>query len=203
METRAQPSVDIVVPAGEYHAVLVARGQTLRIIDVEGQQCADFAAFNLNHAHEKLSCVFTKSTNGVWKIGKGHTLISDLWNPMFVITEDTVGVHYFTGGFCSEESNHARFGVRGTRNCRDNLAMAIAPFGLEKFEVWPDCSPTFFMNVDYLPDGRQVLGEPLSKPGDYVELRVEMDCLFALSACPQDKNACNGFRPTPLRLIVK
>jgi uncharacterized protein YcgI (DUF1989 family) len=80
--------------------------------------------------------------------------------------------------------------------------MAIEPFGLERFEVWPDCSPTFFMNVDYLPDGRQVLGEPLSKPGDYVDMRVEMDCLFALSACPQDKNICNGFRPTPLRLSV-
>jgi uncharacterized protein len=199
----AGPRVDVVIPPGEYYATLVARGQTVRIVDVEGKQCADWAAFNLNQPPEKLSCVYTKTLNRAWQIGKGHIIYSDLCNPMFEITEDTVGVHTFFGGFCSEELNYVRYGVHGTRNCRDNFALAVAPYGIAKRDVWPDCSPTFFMYVADLPDGKQETREPLSKAGDYVEMAVRMDCLLAISNCPQDRNPCNGFSPSSLRLIVR
>jgi uncharacterized protein YcgI (DUF1989 family) len=46
------------------------------------------------------------------------------------------------------------------------------------------------------------LQEPLSKPGDYIDLKAEMDCILAISNCPQDRNPCNGFNPTPLQIIV-
>lgn len=200
---RNEPGIDVVIPPREYHAVLVSRGQIVRIVDVEGKQCADWAAFNLNDPHEKLSCVYTRTLNGAWKIGKGHVIYSDLCNPMFEMTEDTVGVHTFAGGFCSEELNYVRYGIRGTRNCRDNFAMAVEPYGLAKHEVWPDCSPTFFMHVAELPDGRQETREPTSKAGDYVEMAVRMDCLLVISNCPQDRNPCNGFSPSPLRLVVQ
>ena len=42
----------------------------------------------------------------------------------------------------------------------------------------------------------------LSKPGDHVELRAEMDVLAVISNCPQTRNPCNGFNPTPIRIIV-
>jgi uncharacterized protein YcgI (DUF1989 family) len=34
--------------------------------------------------------------------------------------------------------------------------------------------------------------EPLTKPGDYVVLRAEMDLVIAFSACPQDILPING-----------
>ncbi len=43
-----------------------------------------------------------------------------------------------------------------------------------------------WMNIPVHPDGRIEWGAPLSKPGDYVVLRAEMDVVIALSACPQD-----------------
>jgi uncharacterized protein YcgI (DUF1989 family) len=43
---------------------------------------------------------------------------------------------------------------------------------------------------------------PLSKAGDYIEFHAEMDCLVAMTACPQDQNACNGYRITPLQVDV-
>ena len=43
-------------------------------------------------------------------------------------------------------------------------------------------------------DGIQWL-EPVSKPGDYVILRAEMECIVAMSACPQDMIPINGGNP--------
>lgn len=48
------------------------------------------------------------------------------------------------------------------------------------------------MNIPVAKDGATSWGEPLSKPGDYVVLRAEMDCIVAMSACPQDMLPING-----------
>lgn len=60
----------------------------------------------------------------------------------------------------------------------------------------------FFMNVPVGSDGALAITEGLSRPGDYVDLRAEIDVLVALSNCPQIYNPCNGGRPTPIRVVV-
>jgi uncharacterized protein len=42
----------------------------------------------------------------------------------------------------------------------------------------------------------------ISPPGGMVDLRAEMDVLCVLSNCPQLNNPCNGFAPTPIRVLV-
>ena len=56
--------------------------------------------------------------------------------------------------------------------------------GLEPPEV---PSPlNLWMNIPVDQQGRTSWGEPVSKVGDYVVLRATMDCIIAMSACPQD-----------------
>jgi uncharacterized protein YcgI (DUF1989 family) len=38
--------------------------------------------------------------------------------------------------------------------------------------------------------------------GDHIHLRADMDVWVAISNCPQDKNAANGFNPTSLKVVV-
>ena len=121
---------------------------------------------------------------------------------MFTIVEDKIGLHYSGGGFCSEEVNYIRYNVRNTRNCADNLTMAFGPYGIRREDFDFDCCFNMFMNLTFEPDGFMKLQEPLSKPGDYVDLRAEMDCIIGISNCPQDRNPCNGFNPTPLQIQV-
>jgi uncharacterized protein YcgI (DUF1989 family) len=52
------------------------------------------------------------------------------------------------------------------------------------------------------PDGSYEIQEPDSRRGDFIDLRAEMDLFVAISNCPQERNPCNGFNPTPLRVIV-
>ena len=42
---------------------------------------------------------------------------------------------------------------------------------------------------------------PESKAGDYVDFTADINVLVAMSNCPQERNICNGFRPTPMRVI--
>jgi uncharacterized protein len=85
-------------------------------------------------------------------------------------------------------------------NCRQNCADAMAPYGLTYARV-PDAH-NCFMNVEVGTDGGFVVKEPVSRAGDYLDLRVLMDAIVAVSACPQDMNETNGFNPTDLELVV-
>ena len=194
--------LDQVIPAREYASLTLRRGETLRVIDVEGKQVADLVALSATDKGEKLSCVYSNVLNGTWKLTKGHTIFSNRANPMFLIAEDKVGLHYSGGGFCTEEVNYIRFKVRPTRNCADNLTKAFSSFGIQRSDFDFDCCFNIFMNLLFQPDGSLKLAEPLSKPGDYIDLKAKMDSTIAISNCPQDRNPCNAFNPTPLQIVV-
>jgi len=51
-------------------------------------------------------------------------------------------------------------------------------------------------------DGKIGIHEPLSKAGDFIDLRAETDLLVAISSCPQERNPCNAYTPTRLRVVV-
>ena len=59
------------------------------------------------------------------------------------------------------------------------------------------------MTVPVQPDGTMGIVDGRSKPGDYVELRAESRVLAVVSNCPQTRNPCNGFNPTPIRVMVR
>lgn len=191
---------DEIIPAREYTAFTLRWGDFLRIMDVEGKQVPDLICFNSKNLEEKVNYENTKLLNETYNPTVGHIYYSDDCTPMMTVIADTVRIHYPSGAFCSEELNLRRYGIPHTRNCRDNLAMAVAPWGIPKHEL-PGAFGVF-MNVAYHPGGRFEIVEPTSKPGDYIDLRAEMDLLVAISNCPQEHNPCNGFNPTPLRLIV-
>jgi uncharacterized protein len=191
-----------VIPARGYGAFEVQRGQIVRIVDVEGQQVPDILVYNRHNLKECLSTGYSLSLNKAQNLTTGHTLYSIDCNPLATIVADTVGRHFWGGGFCSEPLNVARFGDPGIGNCRDNLAAALAPYGLAKDDITDGCCLNLFMNLGPRPDGGYGVDLPFSRAGDYLEMRAEMDLLLAISACPQDRNACNAFNPTPIGVVI-
>ena len=173
-----------------------------RIIDIEGKQCADLICFKLDDLKERSSCINTTVINNTWRITKGHSIFSQRANKMLTIVDDKAGMHHFLGGYCTAERNYYWHKEKGTRNCRDNLIMAIEPYGLTGNDFNEDTCASLFMNLTPEPDGSFNIREPLSKPGDYIEFCPEMDILAGISACPVDRNPCNGFNPTPIGVIV-
>jgi uncharacterized protein YcgI (DUF1989 family) len=189
-----------VIPPKEYLGLELRRGQVLRIVDVEGKQVPDLVCFKLDDPTEKLSCNNSRLIQKRWLLTTGNSLFSDEGNEMLTIVADTVGIHHASGGCCNEGANFRRYGVRGSRNCRENLALAATPIGITQKDIPGAFCP--FMKVVQYDDGRYEIEEPDSRAGDYLDLRADMDVFVAISNCPQELNPCNGFNPTPLKVIV-
>ena len=190
---------ETIAPAAHFAAEL-RKGQVLRIVDMEGQQVADLIAFNSQNKSEMLSVMNTINLNKQVFPRVGYVLYSDEANAMLTIIADTCGVHDMLAGACSRFTNQRRYGVKETRNCRDNLAEAVKPYGIG----WKDVpfNMNVFMNCPIGTDGNWSIQVPRSKAGDYIDFRAEMDVIAAFSNCPQIYNACNAFRLKPLRAII-
>lgn len=187
------------IEARGHLAFAMYAGQVCRVVDVEGKQVADLICFDLHDRTDKLSVNNTALLNGTHRAAVGQHLYSTRATVLMTIERDTCGVHDLLAGSCSEGTNRLRYGVRGTPNCRSNFEAALAPYGISPSEV--PYSFNAFMNVPVTDQGMSIQ-EPTSQPGDYIDLRADRDLLVAISNCPQERNPCNGFRPTALDLIV-
>jgi urea carboxylase-associated protein 1 len=195
---------DHVVPAGEPFLLEIARGQTVRIVDLEGNQAVDTLFFNAHEYSERYSAVDTIRQQGALYLTTGTTLRSTAGRAMLTIIADTCGRHDTLGGACAAESNSVRYGrhTLHMHSCRDNFLLAIARSGLPLEKRDLTCNINFFMNVPVTPAGKLTFEDGISAGGKYVELRAEMDVLCLISNCPQLNNPCNAYNPTPIRLLV-
>lgn len=191
---------EVIAPGG-YWSGVIPKGATLRLVDIEGRQAVDFLCYNAADPSDRYCAADTMKIPGQLFVGKGTKLYSDMGNVLFTVIEDTCGRHDTIGGCCSRESNLVRYGVKDGPNCRDNFLKGLAKFGLGKKDIVANLN--FFMYVPITAEGGMAIVDGLSKPGDYVELRAEMDVLVALSNCPQMNNPANGYNPTPIRVGVK
>ena len=142
-------------------AFTVDRGQTVRVVDVDGQQVADFVCFRRPDTSEKLSVHNTALIQGTIHISTGHLLLSDRCGTLMTITADTCGLHDLLAGSCSEGTNRWRYGVADTPNCRSNFEAALRPFGIPLKEV--PYSFNIFMNVP-IGDGKIGIRSPSPRP---------------------------------------
>jgi urea carboxylase-associated protein 1 len=194
-----------VVPAGDYWIHKVEAGQVFRIVDLEGNQAADTLFYSAADPAERYSAVDTIREQGNVYLSVGTKLISTAGNPMLEIVADTVGRHDTLGGACSTESNTVRYALekKCMHACRDSYLLAVAEheeFGLTKRDITHNIN--FFMNVPVTPDGGLTFADGVSGPGEYVEMRAEMDVIVLISNCPQLNNPCNAYNPTPIEVLV-
>ena len=94
-----------------------------------------------------------------------------------------------------------RFGRNNDgKGCQGNCEAELAKHRLGPKDVVANVD--FFMYVPVQGSGDVAIAPGISKPGDYVDLRAEMDVLAALSNCPEARNEAAGRNPTPIRAIV-
>lgn len=175
-------------------------GQRLRITDLEGQQVADIIAFTWPGLEDRLWPSTTIRLNGTVYLTTGHILYSELSRPLLTITHDTCGRHDILAGSCNAHIDKVRYGVEDHRGCVENFMEATAAWGLKRSDI--PMSFNVFMNCPVEPDGSWSIAEPVSRPGDTIELRAEADLLVAISNCPQDLNPCNAGAPKPLGVSI-
>lgn len=186
----------ITIPARRGKAALVEKGRAIRIVNTHGDQVVDTWAFRAGHLTEFMSMEHTRATLLKLRPAVGDALTTNRRRAILTLEEDTSpGVHDTLIAACDNE----RYGLLGCTgyhdNCTDNLAAAMRELGLMPPET---PSPlNLFMNIPWTADGGLSFEEPRTRPGDYVLLRAEMDCVVAMSACPQDILPINGVGHEP------
>jgi len=194
---------DEIVPPGGAWAEIVKRRQILRIVDLEGKQGVDFLCYNAEQPEERYHAANTLKKARTLALTKGHVLYSDVARPLVTIVDDTCGGHDTIGGCCSGPSNRLMYGVEGSTGCRENFLGALGRHGLGRRDIVANVN--FFSSIPVGPEGKladTVFVDGRSRPGDFVDLRAEMDILAVISNCPQVNNPCTGLNPTPIRVIV-
>jgi hypothetical protein len=193
---------DEIIPARAPWLHHIKAGETLRIVDLEGNQAVDFLLYSTADDAERYSAQDTVAAQGNLFLRTGTVLRSNEGRPMMTITNSAVEYHDTIGGACSCESNTLRYGhhTKSEHACVENFLEANLLEGRGKRDIVSNIN--FFMNVPVEPDGALGIVDGISAPGLTVDLRAEMDVTVVVSNCPQINNPCNGFNPTPVRMIV-
>lgn len=184
------------VPARRGRAARLTAGQAIQIVNTHGSQVVDFWAFSVEEPGEFLSMEHLRATLQRIFPHAGDALVTNRRRPILQFEEDTSpGVHDTLMAAC-DAYRYALLGCTEYHdNCTDNLRAALRQIGFAA----PECPAplNLWMNIPVGEGGRTEWGEPLSKPGDYVVLRAAMDCVVAMSTCPQDILPINGAQCTP------
>jgi uncharacterized protein len=184
------------VPARSGRAVRLDAGQSIRIVNTHGEQVVDAWAFVAGDLSEFMSMEHTRATLLRLRPRVDDGLFSNRRRPVLTLTQDTSpGVHDTLIAACDNE----RYGLLGCAeyhdNCTDNLHAAMASLGLRAPET--PCPLNLFMNIPWTEAGALSFEPPVTRPGDYIVLRAELDVIVAMSACPQDILPINGRSGTP------
>ena len=206
--TTALPTVikDEVVAACAPWSAILRTGQSLQIIDLHGNQAVDtlFYAVDGDRVDPtgRYSAQVTVAAQGNIFLTTGSVLRAADGRPLVSIVADEVGNHDTIAGACSKESNTLRYGHHTVHQhaCAENFLAEAAKWGMGKRDIVSNVN--FFMNVPVEADGTLGIVDGLSAPGKSLTLRAESDTLVLVSNCPQINNPCNGFNPTPVRMVI-
>ena len=175
-------------------AFRLPRGAVLTVTDPKGEQVADLLAYNAADVREVISSGRTLDYAETISLTAGHRLYSNRSQPMLTIIADTVGRHDFLLTPCSIDTFHHFYpDLEPHRGCFGNLAEALAPYGIE-----PDAIPVAFncfMNVPVASDGALRVLPPVSKAGDHIRFRADMDLIIGLTACSAPDSNGGSFKP--------
>jgi len=189
------------VPARSGRAVRVNKGQTIRIINTHGNQVCDTWLYNAEDMSEFLSMEHARAFIDRIIPKVGDPLVTNRRRPIGeLITDTSPGIHDTLIAAC-DLHRYTNLGVEGYHDsCSDNLRLALNAIGLRTREVPQPFN--LWMNIPVNPDHGIEWLPPVSKAGDYVEIRASMDCMVVMSACPQDIIPINGLNPVEVHFVV-
>ncbi|WP_336742936.1 urea carboxylase-associated family protein [Aureimonas altamirensis] len=189
------------VPAGHGLAIRLSTGDEITIVNESGTQVVDTWAFSAEEPAHAMSMEHSRVENSRLSALPGGVYVTDRRIPILaVVTDKSPGIHDTIMAACDAQ-RYVNLGcTEPHRSCADNLRQAMDAAGFALARVPQPLN--LFMNIPIGADFSLTQGAPAGAPGDFVTLRALMDCVVALSSCPQDITPINGGRPTDVPVLV-
>ena len=184
---------DTIAPSAHW-SMLVRRGITLRLIDVEGGANLGMLLYNPKNKTERYNAPDTLKAQHTFKLTQGNCLYSDMGRIFCSITQDTVGWHDAVGGYLSDEALANKYQCKNYQEALNDWTLSgehsflveLAKYELDGRDI--GTSINFFSKIAADDDGNLRFVNNHSSAGDYVDLRFEMDTLVILNTCPHPMN---------------
>ena len=192
------------VPGGWYATALLRRDDRLRLVNRDGTGAAALLAWALHDPSERLNHADTLKIQWSAELRRGRVLFSDMGRVMLSLTEDTGAkdedvAHDALIGGSTAASTLAQYGPGPWRNTRDNLILAALKLGLSRRDI--GTCVTLFAPVSVDAAGRFTWRHGVRRPGDFVELRPDMDLRVALSTAPHPLDPAASYAPGAIEVI--
>jgi len=197
------------LPAGCHHGLIVRRGYTLRLTDVEGGANLGLLLFNFDDRTERYNMADTLKAQHVCRLTAGNVLYSDMGRVMMSITRDDCGWHdaicgTTDAGMIEDQYGALDFQVARNeyrRNGRDGLLVELGRFGLSRRDLVANVN--FFSKVVPAEDGALEFVTGHSAPDSTVDLRAELDCLVIMSSAPHPLSPARTYPTGAVDLSVR
>lgn len=204
----SQPLLEEIVPGGGHTSLVLKRGQSLRITDIEGGANVSLLMLNAHEKSERLNLPDTLKCQHTARLTAGHCLYSDMGRVLAAIVRDTCGWHDPIGGVSDAIEVEAQFGsgryqeLRNGfhRNGQDNLLVEMGKWGLGMADL--QMTLNLFSRVDVSEGGAFRFAPGNSKAGDLVELYAPMDTLVILTAIQHPLDPAGRYAPKPVQLAL-
>jgi len=169
------------VPPGWYWTRRLKAGEILRIANDTGRASVSALFWNARDTSERFNSGDTVKVQWTARIAGGRLLLSDMGRVLVAIVGDSCSFHDCLAGGSTPGSNARKYGATFHRNTHDNFVLAAGKHGMGARDVGPCIS--FFAPVVTDAAGK-LLWQEMRQPGQYVDLRAEMELIVALSNCP-------------------
>ncbi|MEX1666546.1 urea amidolyase associated protein UAAP1 [Zhongshania arctica] len=181
---------ETVLPAGGHWSVELRRGTQITLRDIDGGGNAGMLFYNPRNLLERYNAPDTLKCQHTFKLSQGHCLYSDMGRIFASIISDDAGWHDTVCGNSHAAQVADRWGARNYQRDRndwhqngyDAFLTELAKYGMGGADMAANIN--WFSKVVTDADGNMSLAEHASPAGSSVTLRLEMDALVLIHACP-------------------
>ena len=193
------------IEGGKHWSLSVRGGTSMKLIDMRGGANVGMLFYNPYNLLERYNAPDTLKCQHTFKLTRGHCLYSDMGRIFCSIVEDSVGWHDTVCGNAGRELVSRRWGAQSyqehrndwTQNGHDAFLVEGGKYGLGRRDLAANVN--WFSKAAADEDGTLRFAADNSRPGDFVELRFEMDTLVLLHTCPHPLNTAAEYPRAPIR----
>lgn len=197
-----------IVPGGGHWSWRMPRGSAIRFVALEDGPNVSAVLYSALEKLERYNMPDSLKAQHTAHYQAGHVLMSDMGRSLASVTADSLGWHDPLGALLDNERMALKYGERRYEDARngmyrsgkDGLLIEIGKYGLSKRDLIAPVN--LFSKVSVDAQGRFQFAPQHAKAGDFVELRFDMDVIFAISTAPHALDPNPVYAPKKVGLLA-
>lgn len=197
------------IPGGNHWSWRIQRGKALRFVAMDPNVNLSMVIYAAHDKVERYNMPDSVKAQHTAHYTKGHILMSDMGRSLASVTHDSLGWHDPLGLLLDNKRMDAKYGKNTYamsrngmyRSGKDGLLIEIGKYGLSARDLI--IGVNWFTKVSVNPEGGFVYHPDHAKAGDFFELRLDMDCIVAVSTAPHPLDTRTEYKPGRVGVLAR